>query len=134
MRRVPQIRWERLAVEEVEKEYCRKMEEVMERTRGEEVDERSTGWAKLAEKVVEVAEEVCGVRTKSVENPWMVGKEGEISRMRRDISFATERKNQAAVDHRGGQVSDQELEDRWEELREARRVWKRQVKAWEKQW
>ena len=108
------------------------MEEELERWRGEEVDTRSTGWARLAEKVVDVAKEVCGERTKSVENPWMVGKEEDISRMRRDISIATERKNQAAADQREGRGSDQELEARWGELRAARRIWKKQVKAWEK--
>ena len=34
----------------------------------------TSGWAELAEKTVDVAKEVCGVRSRSVENPWMVGR------------------------------------------------------------
>ena len=132
-RRVPLIKWERLAVEDVAREYERRMEEVM-RGDEEEVEEVCTGWMKLAEKVVEVAKGVCGIRERRVENPWMVGKEEETAALRRSISQATERRNTAAVEHRRGEASEEELGERWEELREARKRWKRAVRSWERQW
>ena len=131
-KKVPLIKWERLADEQVAAQYSRRMGEEM-RNLGE-VEVVCTGWAKFAEKVVGVASEVCGLRSKSVENPWMVGREEEISRMRRAISVAMERKNQAAADNRNGTGSEEDLEEKWQVLREARREWKRETRAWESQW
>ena len=42
------------------------------------VGEVTSGWAELSEKVVDAAKEICGVRTKRVENPWMIGKDDRI--------------------------------------------------------
>ena len=58
----------RLKEEEKQREYKRKIEQ---KIRGMDWEERqdSTEWTKIQEAVMEVAEEVCGVRSKSVENP-----------------------------------------------------------------
>ena len=110
-KRVPWVKWEALKDEEVARRFPRPMGEKM----AEPVVEgpgagESTEWGKLAEKVMGVAEEVCGLKQKSVENPWMVGREEELAEMRRRMSAAMVRRYEAV---RGGDA---------EEVEEARRV------------
>ena len=83
----------------------------------------------LAERVVEVAVEVCGVKQKSVESPWFVGREAELTELQRSISAAVERRNEAA---RSGEV--EELEAARERLKDVRRESKRARDGWEKNW
>ena len=61
------------------------------------------GWTEFAEIVVKGAEEICEVREKGVENPWMVGKEEEVERMRREISLAQESRNAEVEKQRRGE-------------------------------
>ena len=101
-KRVPRIEWEKLQVETVAEAFRDHMEVKMEayeveRTQAAgEIGEMS-GWAKFAEVVVGGAKEVCGVKKKSVENPWMVGREVEIGMMRRQVCVAQERRNMALL-------------------------------------
>ena len=124
-KKTPRINWEKLKVEEVEVRYKEVVERKM-RERGEEVEEESTGWAKLQEVVVEAAKEVCGEVTKSVENPWMVGKEEEVRRLRQEIGRCLEEREAAQ--------EEEEREGAKERLKEARKEWKREVTRWEKEW
>ena len=90
-KRTPRIQWENLRNEEVTRTFHRrmgeKMAEVVVPVPG---SGKSTDWVPLAERVVEVAAEVCGLKQKSVENPWMVGKEEEAARLRRSIGAAVD--------------------------------------------
>ena len=74
-KRVPMVKWEGLSNDQVAGQFRQRMEEVI----GERDEEpvggvETSGWAELAEKAVDVAKEVCGVRSRRVENPWMVGR------------------------------------------------------------
>ena len=46
----------------------------------------STEWTVLQEVVMKVVEEGCGVKVRDVVNPWMVGKDGEIARLKGRVS------------------------------------------------
>ena len=95
----------------------------------------TSGWAELVEKAVEVAKEVCGVSSRSVENPWMMGREEEIERSRRAISGAVERRNELATAERRGEVEEEEeVERAREELKRLMGEWKRTLKRWEREW
>ena len=78
---------------------------------------------------MEVAKEVCGVKQKSVENPWMVGREEELAGMRRRISAAVERRNEAVRDG-----EDEEIEAARREVTVARSESKSVRRGWEKVW
>ena len=118
VKRRPNIRWEKLQGEGVEQAYCALMEERMREyevrrgLNGEELGEM-TGWVEFAELVVEGAKEVCGVRQKSVENPWMVGKEEEIAWLNRNVTLCVERKigevekeRRGEENHRGARIAE----------------------------
>ena len=132
-RKVPLIKWEELRDEQVANDYRRKMGEALS-VEQPEAGEVTSGWAGLTEKVVEVAKEVCGVRSKRVENPWMVGKDEEIVAMRRRVSGAVTRRNEMAVEVRQGRETEQRLEERREEVRRERGEWRRTVRRWEREY
>ena len=98
------------------------------------VGEVTTGWAGLSEKVVAVAKEVCGVRSKGVENPWMVGRGEVIGEMRRRLSGAIERRNGIAVEVREGREVEERLEEARVEVRRERGEWRRTVRRWEREY
>ena len=118
-KRAPRVKWEALREEEVARHYHRRMGEKM----AEPVEAaapgegESTEWGKLAEKVMEVAEEVCGLKTKSVENPWMLGKQEKIAETGRRVSAAVERRNEVV----GGGEEEALVEEAKQRLKEARR-------------
>ena len=118
-KKTPRIKWEMLQVEEVAVAYGRRLEERL----GEEEEERRidmTGWVNLAEVVVEVAAEVCGLKEKSVENPWMIGREEESAELRRRISSAVTSRNTAVEMERQGEIGEEEVEEAKERLKEVR--------------
>ena len=137
VKRVPKIKWEKLQLEEVAQEYRSHMEEKMEayvegrRQREGELGEM-TGWESFAEVVVEGAKEVCGVREKGVENPWMVGKEEEIGRLNRNVSVCVERKIREVEKQRVGE--EHHREEAQEGLREARNERRRCFRRWEREY
>ena len=129
-KRVPRIQWEAMRSEEVTRRFHDKMEEKMREPVVEEPGRaESTEWGKLAEKVLMVAEEVCGLKRKDVENPWMVGKEDELGWMRRRISEAVERRNEA-VESGDGEAA----EGARQRVRELRSENQRMRRGWEKKW
>ena len=77
----------------------------MEEREEEEPSTEETGWVRLHEVVMEAAEEVCGVTVKTLENPWMIGKEVKMMTLRREISECLERRNRA-----GGRGEEEEEE------------------------
>ena len=130
-RKVPKVRWELMKNEEIrrryEEEVGRRLREVKEEE-GEE-DGRSTKYGRLAECAVLAAKEICGVEEKSVENPWMVGKEEELRRLKGRVAVAVESRNEAAGNKREEEVR------RWRgELKEARKEMNRELKRWENEW
>ena len=130
VKRAPRVNWEALRSEEVTRRFHSRMEEKMaEPVVAGPGEGESTEWGKLAEKVMEVAEEVCGLKGKSVENPWMVGKEEELAEMRRRISGAVERRNEAS---RAGNAEAHEEAKR--RVTETRSECKRTRRGWEKSW
>ena len=117
-KRVPRVQWEALRNEEVTQSFYRRMGEKMAEPEEEGPDRDDlTEWGMLAEKVMGVAEEVCGVKRKSVENLWMLGKEEEIADMGRRVSAAVERRNEVV----GGGEEEALVEEAKQRLKEARR-------------
>ena len=78
-RRVPRIKWECLKEEGKKEEYMLKTSELM---RDEERGEREGEWKRLSDVMTEAAKDVCGVVTREVVNPWVIGHEGELDRIR----------------------------------------------------
>ena len=136
-KKVPKIRWERLQVDAVAEEYRElmevKMREYEEERRGNvgELGEMS-GWPKFAEVVVEGAKEVCGVREKKVENPWMIGREEEVDVLRREITVCVERRNEEAEKERRGQAN--QVVGARGMLKEARNELRRRTRRWEREY
>ena len=79
---------------------------------------------------MEVAKEVCGTREKSVENPWMVGKEEEAEELRRVINAAVLRRNEVVEGERRGERTADEVEAGRDEVRRARWEWDRVTRSW----
>ena len=92
VRREPKIRWELLGREEVAEEYCRRVGEVVrgvEEQEGEELGE----WEKVSKSVKAAAREVCGVVRGKIAQPWMVGREEEVSRFSEEIRVAVQERD-----------------------------------------
>ena len=128
-KRVPRIKWDVLREENAALRFHGKMEEALgEEEEEEDVD--STDWTKLQAKVIKVAEEVCGVQVRAVENPWMVGKEAEIARMKREVEEAVRGRREYLEFARGAvvdavkEVYDEAVKDEWKRARE----------RWEREW
>ena len=79
VRREAKIRWELLGREEVAEEYRRRVDEVVKGV--EEQERKELGeWEKISNSVKAAAREVCGVVMGKIVQPWMVGREEEVSR------------------------------------------------------
>ena len=122
------IKWEELRNVDTANAFRRKMGKVQQVA----VGEVTSGWAELSEKVVDAAKEICGVRTKRVENPWMIGKDDRIVEMRRRVSGAVTSRNAMAEEVREGQETEERLEEAREEVRRGRGEWRRTVRGWER--
>ena len=85
-KRPPMIRWERLK----EESFAGVVDAKIRETEGQ-VRQDSAGWSRVTEVVVDATKEVCGEAVKSVENLWMVGKEEELARLRREVESCLER-------------------------------------------
>ena len=64
----------------------------MGKLEGQESRGDSTEWTVLQEVVMKVVEEGCGRKERQVVNPWMVGKDVEVSRLKRGVSEWLEQK------------------------------------------
>ena len=93
-KRVPKINWEKLKNQEDVNNFKTKIIEILENDENAEREEPDrTKWKELTEVLMSAAKEVCGEQTKTVQNPWMVGKDEQIQRMRSRISGAISRRN-----------------------------------------
>ena len=131
-KRVPKIRWERLKDPETARLFKFKVEEITE-NRVEDADntiEEVTGWEEIVSTSIAAAKEICGEQEKRVENPWMVGKDVRLQELKSRISGAVSRRNQIRELHADGP----DLDRARDELKEARREMKGQLRDWEKQW
>ena len=127
-KRPPMIRWERLKNEAVEERFARVVDAKLRETEGQ-VRQDSAGWSRVKEVVVDAAKEVCREAVKSVENPWMVGKEEESARLRREVESCLERRGRA-VEAR----DDDEVKRVREALKVARKNWRKELVRWEQEW
>lgn len=133
-RRIPQIRWERLKTEEGREEYEEETGRRWERAVDEgRVREDGTNWDTLTDVMVESAKEVCGVRERRIENPWMIGREEEVEGMRREIQGRLAERTELNTRRRTRAVEVRLREVR-ARLKEARGVLKRSMRRWEREW
>ena len=133
-KRTPKIRWEKLKEAETALLYRQKINELTENLERNERPE-STEYVEIIEIVTKAAREVCGESEKKIENPWMVGKDEELQRMKSRIAGAvTERNRLAETARLNRQDLQLETDQARQNLREARRVMKRETRRWEKEW
>ena len=134
-KRVPQVNWERLGSEDVALKYSRRMEEEMGKIEDQESRGDSTEWTVLQEVVLKVAEEQCGRKERQVVNPWMVGKDVEVARLKGEVGKWLEQKRVYLERQREGEVGvDEPLAGVEGELKRARKEWKDARKRWEREW
>ena len=139
-KKIPRVQWEKLRVEEHALTYRQKVEEKIETYETEERQTEGVGYDKISKIVTEAALETCGTTERKIENPWMIGREEEIERMRNRIAEAIQRRNQLTVNIRETQLREekerleQERQPVREELKEARKDLKRKTAEWEKSW
>ena len=114
--------------------YRQKIRELIEEEgEAEEVDR--TEYKEMIDLVLREAKEVCGEDEKRVENPWMVGKEEELQRMKSKISGAVTQRNTVKERERVQQLNlEVELNEAIERLREARREMKPETRRCEREW
>ena len=129
-KRTPKIKWEKLRDPETAQQFKRKVEELLEENEDRERNENETGWTEIVNTSIAAAKEVCGEDEKRVENPWMVGKEERLQELNSRVSGAVSRRNQIRERMNEGA----ELDIAREDLKTARKVMKRELKLWEKQW
>ena len=93
--------------------------------REEETD--STKWKQMTQVLMTAAKEVCGEEIKSVLNPWMVGKDEQVQRMRSRISGAISRRNNIRKRINEEQLNlENELEMATNDLKEGRKELQRE--------
>ena len=90
-KRMPRIKWECLKEEGKREEYMLKTSELM---RDEESGEREGEWKRLSKVMTEAAKDVCGVVTREVCNPWVIGHEGELDKIRDRAKVAVRNRNE----------------------------------------
>ena len=132
-RKVPAIKWEALRNERVASRFQEEAERRLAEDRGEERED-TTKWSGLAGRLVEAAKVTCGLRSRKVENEWLIGKEDEDRVLQNNITAALQRKNRLVEELRRGTAQPEEVEEAKEELKEARKGWKRERKRWEREW
>ena len=92
------IKWEVLRDSEKKEEYKvstrAKWNERMERENGER---SRMQWKNLVEVMNEAAEEVCGLESGRVANPWMIGHEREVNERREEIERLISERNSMQV-------------------------------------
>ena len=98
---MPAVRWEALKNEQVAQRFRTEAEQRL-RTNRQAARGDTTQWSGLAGHLVEAAKVTCGLRSKSAENEWLIGKEDEDRAMRNNITAALNRKNTKLEEQRGG--------------------------------
>ena len=75
----------------------------------------------------------CGCQVRTVENPWIMGKDDEIARLRGRVDEAV-RTRREFLGWWDGDDRGRELKEAYdEEVRESRREWKRERVRWERE-
>jgi hypothetical protein len=135
VKRVPRIRYEKLRLENVAVQFRQRIDEIIDEDEGEaDMNIDKTKWDELTNIVTRAAKDVCGTEEKKVDNPWLIGKEDEIQRMRSRVTTAINSKNELIVRNRELDGLEQELEVAKTELKDARRELNKKTKDWEKEW
>ena len=132
--RVPKISWEKLKNQDVAINFKTKVTEILSNDNNTEQTDR-TEWKELTDLLTKAAKDVCGIETKSVQNPWMVGKDDDVQRMRSRISGAISRRNdiRKRINEREDNLED-ELIDAINNLKEGRKELQRETRRWEREW
>ena len=126
--RQPNIKWERLMDDECANQFQEKTSERVEKCLNEN---GGMDW-NLVEKILrETALEVCGKKTSQV-NPWMEEHHTEVEKLKENIREGLRKRNE--IKRKATDEYDQSLIEAREELRQARRAYKNQLKEWEEQW
>ena len=138
-KKTPRIIWEKLRQDNIAEAYKTRIEELMDNTVNNDDSPEKTDWNEISDILLKAAEEICGVEEKEVENPWMVGRDEEVTEMRARITAAVTGRNEANtrlvdVDDDERDEALAELTAAREELKEARKELKRKSREWELQW
>ena len=92
-------------------------------------------WKLISDAVNKAAAETCGVKTKQIDNPWMIDKDDAINRMRERITTAVMRRNDVMERmNTGDEYTAEILDECRTELKEARKDLKKSISRWEKEW
>ena len=87
---------------------------------------KSRGWTEISNILVRAAKQICGVHTKKVENPWIIGHEDELAEIRKAINTWWEARRTATnpVTKRIYQTK----------LKKARKLMKKRTRELEREW
>ena len=133
-RRAPNIRHEKLKVNETAMRY---KEKTAEEVRRAEIDGRLQDgrklWETLTNIMVKCVKETCGTREKKIASPWLVDREDHLDEMRDNISTLVERRNELQA-YRATRARDRELTELREDLKRARKLQKKHLRIWEREW
>ena len=134
-KRIPKIKWEKLREAEIVQQYRNKIEELTEDLAENEGEDEQTKYGELIKIVTTAAREVCGTDERRVENPWLIGKDDLIQRLKSRIAGAVTRRNEISErERREGQDLEREMNEAREQLKEARNDMKRHLRGWEREW
>ena len=136
MRRVPNIRHEKMKEENTKEEFSRRVSDKWE-TRGEQLREDGTNWRTMSEVLTEAAEETCGRKTRQIANPWTIGHEEELAYLNLQISAWVDERNRINARMRtraGSRRWQEQLEEARRRVTEARREMKIRLRELEREW
>ena len=141
-KKTPKINWERLKDDEIATRYRDRVELLLEEQERTEpyVGDSRTKWNELTEVVTKAAEDICGTQEKKVLNPWMAGREGEIERLRANITGKLTQRNDLMERQREADTQQEadiinlELQQTKDQLKQARTELQRKTRQWEKDW
>ena len=88
-----------------------------------------TWWGRLTDITKSAARDICGKREKNIKNPWMIGWDNEVMKMRRKIRTAIEKINKVREERNNDDLA----RERNEVIR-ARKELKNNTRKWEKDW
>ena len=131
--RAPNLRHEKLKDNETAMRY---KEKTAEEVRRAEIDGRlqdgSKLWETLTDIMVKCVKETCGTREKKIASPWLVDREDQLEEMRENISTLIERRNELQA-YRATRARDRELTQLREDLKRARKLRKKHLRRWERE-
>ena len=138
--KVPKIQWEKLRQDDFAAAYKNKINLLLDEEEAEATETGQTKYGRLSKIVLTAAEEICGIEEKQIENPWMVGRDEEVTIMRARITTALNKRDnlleqqQNTNDNEVRENIQAELAATRNELKEARKDLKRKSSTWELQW